>query len=337
MQRHEEGSAAQQCPGSLAVVVLNYQTADYTITCLETLVREKTTIGDLQVIVVDNASTDGSAAAIADYIERANLSTWMKLMIAPENLGFAAGNNLAIARLLDREDPPDHILLLNSDTEVHAGCLRGCLDFAASEKDVGAFSCLLVNSDGSVQSSAWKFPRPHVEVVRALGLPWHVACLSQRFNLEYTDWDPRSETREVDWLGGAFLWIPTHVLRKCGGLDEDYFFYGEDIEFSHRVKRRGYRIVHVPCGTVTHHGGGSSDSTRLQSRKRAQLVWRARLLTQRKCFGRTAENVVRCAYAAAMIYRKLKVLCKRRAGSVEDQRISQALSILSRPFKEEAA
>jgi GT2 family glycosyltransferase len=335
MHRHEDSSAATQRPGSLAVVVLNYQTAAYTITCLKTLAIEKSTVPDLEVIVVDNASADGSPVAIAEYIRCNGHSTWMTLVSASSNLGFAAGNNLAIAQLITRDVPPAHILLLNSDTEVHCGCLRSCLLYATNQQGLGAMSCLLVNSDGSVQSNARQFPRPLTEVARALGLPWQVPALRDYFELDYTDWNARTQTREVDWLGGAFLWIPTPVLLDCGGLDEDFFFYGEDIEFSHRLKRRGYKVIHNPCGTVTHHGGGSSDSTRLQTRKRAQLVWRARLLAQRKCFGRTAETAVRCAYIFAMIYRKIKVFLKRRTGSIEDQRISQALLILAKPFQEE--
>ena len=331
---HMQDEQVESTKPELAVVVLNYRTPQLTVGCLETLAAERATVPTLEVVVVDNKSGDESVATIGAAIEERGWGGWLRLVEAPRNLGFAAGNNLAIAQVLASDNRPRHLLLLNSDTEVHAGCLRACIDYMDERPEVGAMSCLLLNADGSPQNTARKFPRPDREVARALGLPWMLPALFSAADLEDGGWDRRTEAREVDWVGGAFVMLPTRVMAEIGGLDDDFFFYGEDIVLSHEVKRKGYAVVHWPGASITHFGGGSSDPGRLPSRWRTQCVWRGRLLVQRKCYGRVAELLVQAAYLGAMLVRKVKILCRGRRGEVEDQRVSQGLSILVHPFRE---
>jgi GT2 family glycosyltransferase len=331
-----KGTAKHPPVSELTVIVVNYRTAGLTIACLETLARERASVPGLDVVVVDNKSDDGSVFAISAAIARRGLSGWTTLIEAPENLGFAGGNNLAVNLVMQRSLKPDFLLLLNSDTEVHPGCLRRCLDYARGYENLGVMSCLLLNGDGSTQNTARKFPRPDREVARAFGLPWILPRLLSAADLEDDGWNRRAETREVDWLGGAFLLMPTPVMAEVGGLDDDFFFYGEDIVFSHHVKRLGRAVVHWPGASITHFGGGSSDPDRLPSRWRTRCIWRGRLLVQRKCYGRAAEAIVHIAYLAAMLLRKAKIVCGGRRGELEDQKVSQGLSILRRPFEEVA-
>jgi GT2 family glycosyltransferase len=122
-------------------------------------------------------------------------------------------------------------------------------------------------------------------------------------------------------------------MTEVGGLDDDFFFYGEDIVFSYRVKQLGYRALHWPGASTTHFGGGSSDASRRPSRWRTQCIWRGRLLVQRKCYGHLAEKTVQMAYLAAMWIRKAKIVCRGGQGKLEDQKVDQGLSILTHPFK----
>jgi GT2 family glycosyltransferase len=318
----------------LSVIIVNYRTPALTIRCLETLAEERSSVVGMSVILVDNGSQDDSVSKFTETITQRGWGEWVELIASPKNLGFAGGNNLGIRSVLAVAQQPRYVLLLNSDTEVHSGCLSGCQRYLDARPEVGAMSCLLLNADGSPQNTARKYPRPDREIMRAFGLPWIMPRQFGWADIDDLGWDRRSDEREVEWLGGAFLMVPTRVLRELGGLDEDFFFYGEDVEFSHRVAHAGYKVIHWPGASITHLGGASSNSEQVPGRWREQHEWRGRLLVQRKCYGRVAEILIHAAYLLAATVRKSNVLRRGQRGQVEDQRASQSLSILTAPFRE---
>jgi GT2 family glycosyltransferase len=139
--------------------------------------------------------------------------------------------------------------------------------------------------------------------------------------------------RDVDWLGGAFLWIRGSLLRRIGGLDEDFFFYGEDIEFCHRVWQAGYRCFYDPTRSITHLGGSSSDPSRVAARQRNLYHWKARYLLQEKCYGRAAAWLLRAVDVATCGIRLAKLRLARRQASPRYQVAREVLELLSRPLR----
>ena len=273
----------------LLVALINYRTPELTIACLRSLAPEVPALAGTRVIVVDNASGDGSLDQVRAAIRAAGWSGWVELLASDRNLGFAGGNNLAIAH----GEPAEYVLLLNSDTIVQAGCLRRCLEVMESDPTIGAMSCRVLNADGSIQNVSRRFPTPLLVTVTALGLPWKLPHMFGWADAEDLGWDRVATARNVDWLGGAFLFVRASVFGSRVRLDDDFFFYGEDVEFCHRIHRRGFSLRYDPVASIVHLGGGSSDPSRMPSTLQSAQQWRARYLVQRKCWGRAAEVWVR--------------------------------------------
>jgi GT2 family glycosyltransferase len=250
----------------------------------------------IRVCVVDNLSNEGSAERIQSEIETNSWSAWASVLPLPHNGGYAYGNN----RGIDHLGAADYFLLLNSDCVLHCGVLQRCVSVMESHPDIGVMSCALQNPDGSLQTVARKFPTPLRSIVSAFGLPWLLPPLFGWANIEDPNWDRAACERDVDWVGGAFLFIRASALAKIGPLDEDFFFYGEDIEFCHRTKKAGFRRHYDPAARATHIGGasGSADSARLRRE--------AGLIVQRKCYGAAAAALVRAAERCASALRAAK-------------------------------
>ena len=278
-------------PPRLHVVVINYKTPDLTLDCLRSVDAEQASVPGLRCTLVENASGDGSAGRLERAIEAKGWSDWCHLIVSDTNRGFAGGNNLGLAA----EPDAAYALLLNSDTIVHPGCLSHCLRVMDEQPDVGAMSCRLVSRDGSLQANARRFPSPPRVLAAAMNLPSRLPRVFGWADVEDARWDRGREVRDVDWLGGAFLMIRGDVLRVIGPLDDDFFFYGEDIEFSHRVRRAGYRRLYDARASITHLGGGSSDPARMAAQNRKAAHWNARYLVQRKCYGPAAAALARAA------------------------------------------
>ena len=288
----------------LTVIVLNFRTPDVTIDCLRTLAPEAAVNPDMRVILVDNASGDDSVPRIESAIRENGWSAgWLEFRPLDKNLGFAGGNNLVLHEKLAEKNPPDYLVLLNSDTLVRPGCIAHCTKIMEADPKIGALSCMLRNLDGTVQNVCRKFPHPLREAVRAFGLPWLVPALFRWADLEDSAWDREAGPRDVGWVSGAFFFARASALREAGVLDEEFFFYGEDCEWCHRLWRHGWRIRFDPAVEIVHLGGASSDSTRVRNRQRELYTWRARFLVQRKCYGAIAEKFVRGCYISMFALR----------------------------------
>jgi GT2 family glycosyltransferase len=268
----------------LLVVVVNYRTPELTVDCLRSLAPEIEAVAGARVVVVDNGSGDGSPERIEAAIRERAWSAWASLKALERNGGFAFGNN----RGLESVSGARYVLLLNSDTVVNPRALAHCLAVMDAEPTIGAMSCLVLNADGTPQNVARRFPTALRRTVASLGLPWKLPALFGWADLEDATWDRRTTKRDVDWLGGAFLFVRGELVERIGLLDEDFFFYGEDIEFCHRVWQAGYRCHYDPGASITHLGGSSSDMTRLASVERVRHAWRGRHLVHEKLYGRAS-------------------------------------------------
>ncbi len=261
----------------LSVVIISFNTRQLLDECLQSLIKESQGIS-LEIIIVDNASRDGSA----DYVEAHYPS--VRLVRSTFNLGFAAANNLAfkIAQGI-------YIALLNSDAFLQEGALRKALERIKASPSVGLAGGRLIGRDGRWQPSARLFPSLLIEFLQLSGLEGKYA--SSRFFGQFNrTWASPEESCATDWVPAAFAIIPKHILNELGGFDERFFLYYEEVDLCRRIKAAGYQIQYWGDVVVIHIGGESSKTVENHtfSSKDAQLVlWRMRseLLYYRKHHG----------------------------------------------------
>jgi N-acetylglucosaminyl-diphospho-decaprenol L-rhamnosyltransferase len=295
------------CQMKLLVIIINYRTPQITVDCLASLAPQIDDVPETQVVVVDNGSGDNSVDVIFRAIQKNGWDRWAVLKATDKNLGFAGGNNLAMDTLLDHQETK-YVLLLNSDTVVHENALRHCFEKMETDRSLGLMSCMLLNTDQTVQNTARRLPTPHRMVANSFGLPWLWPKAFAWADLDDLTWDRHKTAREVEWVGGAFMFIRRRVIDKIGGLDTNFFFYGEDVEFCHRARQHGWKVWYDPTVSVMHLGGASSDPSRLDPNHRDTLTWQARYLLQRRCYGLAAEILLRTVDIVSSGLRFVKLL-----------------------------
>jgi N-acetylglucosaminyl-diphospho-decaprenol L-rhamnosyltransferase len=252
----------------VAVVIVTYRSAHLTIEALRSLETQRTASGlSVRAIVVDNDSGD------LPIIERAAAqnawSSWLALVSAPRNGGFAYGNNLGIARAY-AAGLPDYIYLLNPDAQVRPGGIAALVRFLTDRPEVGIAGSSFENADGSDWPIAFRFPTLFSEV--DAGLQWGlVSRLLKRWVVARV----MTKTPEpVDWICGASMMIRPAVLTAIGGLDENYFLYFEETDFCRRARLAGHSTWYVPQSRVMHVMGQSTGVTDArQGAQRLPAYW----------------------------------------------------------------
>jgi len=261
----------------LSILIVTYNSAKLIGRLLDHLGQELQGLA-AEVIVIDNASRDSTAELVAQSYP------WVKLIASQDNLGFAAGNNLAANQASGR-----YLLLLNPDAIPHAGSLRLGLTTLAETAEVGLAGGELIGADGSRQPSARMFPTLRDELFTLSGLAarYPQSPLFARLDRRWADPD---QDAVVDWIPGAFVFIPTEVFRRLGGFDERFFMYYEEVDLCRRMQQTGLKILYWPQLKAMHIGGESA-KTVVQARVSktgSQLEsWRMRsgLLYYRKHHG----------------------------------------------------
>ena len=195
----------------------------------------------VEVIVVDNGSTDDSPTIVAKEFPQ------VRLIKNKKNLGFGAANNQGM-----KAATGDYFLLLNSDTVVKDQAPLKMAAFLAKNPRVGAVGCKLLNSDDSLQPSAGPFPGLKVSFIMLFLEHWLGDLV--RFSFK--------ETKEVDWVMGAALMIRREVLSKAGLMDEKMFMYMDEVEWCYRLKKAGFKVMFYPGAEIVHLFGGSSKTGR---------------------------------------------------------------------------
>ena len=240
----------------VAVVIVTYRTAELTIACLRSLHAERQASTDfsVRVVVVDNAS--GDAAVIAPVIEAHDWQSWVTLLPAPINGGFAYGNNLGIQHAY-AEKRPDYVYLLNPDTEVRVGAIGTLIRFLEASPRVGiaggSFECL----DGRIWPIAFRFPTLFSELSHGL----QFGIVSRLFPQWTVARAMPQVTQPTDWICGAAMMIRPAVFDRIGGFDENYFLYFEETDFCNRARQAGYATWYVPESRVMHIMGQSTKVT----------------------------------------------------------------------------
>jgi N-acetylglucosaminyl-diphospho-decaprenol L-rhamnosyltransferase len=239
----------------VAVAIVSYKSAQLTIDCLSSIEAERSTEGiRIRVVVVDNAS--GDAPAIGEAIVKNSWSSWVNLVRAPRNGGFAYGNNLAF-RVAQDDGPPDYFHLLNPDTLVRKGAIGALVRFLEAHPDVGIVGSSFENLDGSDWPIAFHFPSILSEIESGLQLRLASRIL-QRWAVAV---QMRLVPQPIDWVPGASMMIRPLVFDAIGGFDETYFLYFEETDFCFRAKKAGYSTWYVPESRVMHIAGESTKVT----------------------------------------------------------------------------
>ena len=246
----------------ISVVILNHNTRDLLRDSIRSVLVDASG-HSRAVYVVDNASTDGSAAMVSAAFPE------VCLIRAPHNGGFAYGNNLALRAIL-AEAPASgmsqrFIMLLNPDAALEPGALDVLATYLIENPRVGAVGPRLVLPDGSLDLACRRsFPTPEIAFYRMAGLS-RIFPRSHRFGrYNLTFLDPAQET-EVDALSGAAMLVREEVVREVGLLDEQFFMYGEDLDWCYRIKSYGWHIVYQPRAVVRHHKRAASTKRALPS------------------------------------------------------------------------
>ncbi len=272
----------------LSIVIVNWNVRDLLSDCLQSIAANSGAL-DLEVIVVDSASQDGSSQMVREQFP------WVKLIESDQNLGYPRGNNLGILAAGGR-----NILILNPDTLILGNALEVMVSFVDEHIDVGALGPQLLNGDGSVQSSRRRFPSLITGLfestwLEALAPP---GLLEKYYALDLAD----DEENDVEWLTGACLMIPRRVLDHVGLFDEGYFMYSEELDLCKRINDAGWRILYLPEAKVVHLVGRSSEQAVTARHVNFQ---QAKLRYFRKHHGRFAAATLRALllfnYAAQLL------------------------------------
>ena len=254
-----QGHAPEHRDPRVAVIVVNYQTPDFTMRCLASLAREKRLVPGMTVVVVDGGSGDGSAEALSKAIGQRVYRDWVSFIPLRVNGGFGWANNQAIAWLLKQSAPPQFVHLLNPDTEIEEGAVALLVNYLLGDPAAAAVGSQLLEPDGSLTGSAFSFPTLRGELSRGA----RTGLIDSLLKVPPISISA-SAPREVDWATGASVMFRVEALKQVGLFDEGFFLYHEEIELMWRLRRASWTIAFEPRSRVRHVGGGS---TGVHSRK----------------------------------------------------------------------
>ena len=229
----------------VSVIVVSWNVWSWLAPCLRSI---RQALGRLEgeIIVVDNASTDGTPERVREAFPE------VRLLINPANRGFPAANNQGMAVARGR-----YFFLLNPDTIVLDQAIEELVTFADAHPDVGVVGPQLLNPDGSVQSSRRRFPTFWTALFESTWWqPWAPRSILAHY---YVLDRPDHEIQEVDWVTGAAMLVRREVVERVGPMDEGFFMYAEELDWCRRIRQAGWRVFYYPPAKVIHYGGRSSD------------------------------------------------------------------------------
>lgn len=239
----------------VAVVIVTYKSAQLTIQSLRSLESERASSSlNIRAIVVDNAS--GDLPAIQQALGPNGWSSWVTLVLAPTNGGFAYGNNLGVQHAYAAAIP-DYIYLLNPDAEVRPGAISSLVRFLEARADVGIAGSSFEYLDGRDWPIAFRFPTIWSELNEGLQIGLIARLLEKRVVARRMT----RITQPTDWICGASMMIRPAVFAAIGGFDENYFLYFEETDFCNRALKAGFSTWYVPESRVMHIMGQSTRIT----------------------------------------------------------------------------
>ncbi|NRT74188.1 glycosyltransferase [Clostridium beijerinckii] len=243
----------------LSIIIVNYNTYNLTKQTIDSIIGEHHNF-NYEIILVDNASSDGSINKLQDEFRNIVITQKLRIIMNKDNLGFAKANNIGIKFASGK-----YILLLNSDTVLKENCLEKCIGKIEKDRNIGALGCKVILANGELDHACKRgFPSPKASL-------YYFLKLYKRNELKYGQYNAlhlgEDDIGEVDCLTGAFMLMPKLIFDKVGGLDEDFFMYGEDIDLCYKIKEFGYKILYYPEAQIIHYKGGSS------KKKRSKVIY----------------------------------------------------------------
>jgi N-acetylglucosaminyl-diphospho-decaprenol L-rhamnosyltransferase len=266
----------------LAVVIVSWNVRDLLTDCLRSLCADLTTSGlQADIWVVDNGSTDGTPGMVVEAFPQVHL------IASPENLGFAAGNNVALREISNLQSPISrYIWLLNPDTEVQPGATAALLAALEADPRAGVAGAKLLYADGSLQQSAFRFPGLVQLVFEFFPLPPRLYDTSLNGRYPRRRYEAQAPFL-VDHPLGATMMVRAEAVAQVGLMDEGYRMYCEEIDWCWRMRRAGWGALCVPSARVIHHAGQSTaqvpipsfvnlwtSRARLYARHHGPLTWK---------------------------------------------------------------
>lgn len=294
----------------LSIIIVNWNAREVLPRCMSSIADNPPSVPH-EIIVVDNASTDGSLAWLREQ-SSLTLEVPIRLIENRHNAGFGRACNQAIFSSQSR-----FVFLLNPDAEVQSGAIDVLVNCMKSDDRIGACGPQILNADGTVQTSAWSSSVPFALniILDGLGIYRVLPARLRGRLLLGRHWD-YSERRRCNSLSGAAIMVRRGVIDAVGAFDEQFEMYGEDIEWCWRMDRAGWLLLVEPAAKVVHDGGHSA-LKRWSSTERALKQEEATLRFQRHCLTRVQFTMNTLSSVFVLTVLRLRATLLRRAPSVE--------------------
>jgi GT2 family glycosyltransferase len=297
----------------LTISIINYRTGPMTLECVRSALAD---IGDLNahVVVVDNASEDGSAEEIAAWIAAQPLGTPVTLVRSDSNTGFSGGHNQGMAAV-----PAEQYLILNSDALLRPGFLRAILAAADAHPEAGLIAPRIETEQGDEQVSCFRFHSPWSELIRGAA-SGPVTRILQRYVVPL---EPPVDPTQVEWASFACILLRGRMVAEIGPMDEGYFLYFEDAEYCLRARGAGWRIALAPQAVAVHFRGGSGPVKALEKARRQlpTYFYRSRTRFFRQAYGMLGPFLANLMWLLGRVIAQLRRLTGRAVPpAVENER-----------------
>lgn len=300
----------------VSIIIVSWNTMEITCDCLRSVFEQTADVG-FEVIVVDNASSDNSVEVVKKEFQQINL------IVNEENLGFAKANNIGIKASTGR-----YLFLVNSDIEVLDNCIENMVDFMDDNTKIGMAGPRVLNPDRTLQVSCRHFPSIWNNLCQSVGLNKLFPKIPF-FSEPLMKYWPHDEERYVDVLSGCFWVIKREALEEVGLLDEDFFFYGEDIDWCRRFHKAGWDVVFNPSAEAIHFGGASSSNAPIRFCIEMQ---KADLQYWRKHHGRSGlviyAMIIIFRHLLRLVFDSLKYMLSRRERESSSFKLKRSLACI---------
>lgn len=241
---------------TLSIIILNYNTKNLTLEAIKSIEKnypQELASGEYEVIIADNASPDDSLNAFKEYKKHTKIKSFL-VLDNKKNLGFSAGNNEAVPYAHGR-----YVLFLNPDTLMQSNTLPYLIKFLDNHPDAGAATCKIVSPNGELDRNCLRgFPTPWNAFCHFSGIGKLFPGIRLFSGYLQSGWRDTNKLQDVDAIEGAFIMLSKKVGGQIGWFDEDYFFYGEDLQMCFDIHKAGYKIYYVPEVNIIHYSGAST-------------------------------------------------------------------------------
>jgi GT2 family glycosyltransferase len=273
---------------AVSIIIVNWNTRTMLRNCLLSVVTQ--TRVPHQIIVVDNASSDASAAMVRGEFPD------VMLIANPDNRGFAGANNQGLRVATGRT-----VLLLNPDTIVLDGAIDRMMAWLDRNPDVGCVGCQVLEGPDVIQRTCFADPSPANQMIVELGLMRLARWIPAFGRPWYADWDRRS-ARDVDVVSGMFMLVPRAVIQRVGLLDDAFLIYAEEADWCRRIRKAGWRCVFAPEAQILHLDGGSKSTAQVRSKMHVQMQ-KSHLIYARKHHGAAGYAATKSLYVLSALLR----------------------------------